>query len=96
MNKNAMRRHKVLKRVDSERDVDSLDNDMSQLFIVSISTRQPQRLHHCRKLLILHLVMIAQRERKPGQCDDNLSIRKSGRIASTGYCFEENNTDHTQ
>ena len=29
MNKNAMRGHKVLKGVDSERNVDSLDNDMS-------------------------------------------------------------------
>lgn len=96
MNKNAMRSHKVLKGVDSERDVDSLDDNMSQLFIVSISTRQPQRLHHCRKLFILHLVLIAQRERKPGQCDDNLAIRKSGQIESTGCCFAENNTDRTQ
>lgn len=96
MNKNAMRSHKVLKGVDSERDVDSLDNDVSQLFIVSFSTRQPQRLHHCRKLFILHLVMIAQRERKSGQCDDNLAIRKSGQIPSTGYCFAGNNTDRAQ
>lgn len=96
MNKNAMRSHKVLKGVDSERDVDSLDDNMSQLFIVSISTRQPQRLHHCRKLFILHLVMIAQRERKPGECHDNLATRKSGHIESTGCCFVENNTDRTQ
>lgn len=96
MNKNAMRGHKVLKGVDSERNVDSLDNDMSQLFKVSLSTWQSQRLHYCRKLFVLHLVMIAEREWEPSQCDNNLSTRQTRRITSTGYCFAKNNTDRTQ
>lgn len=77
MNKNAMRGHEVFEGVDREGNVDFLDDDMAQLFKVSLSTRQSQRLQHCGKLLILHLVMVAQREREPCERDDNLPTRNN-------------------